>query len=49
METTDVRSDNLYDAFDFKQRPRAFVPIKAPPFVPSSDTRTGSPDVEDPQ
>jgi phospholipase C len=49
MQTTDVRSDNLYDAFDFKQRPRAFVPIKAPPFDPSSDTRTGSPDIEDPE
>jgi phospholipase C len=49
MGTTDVRSDNLYDAFDFKQQPRAFVPIKAPPFNPSSDTLDGSPDIEDPQ
>jgi len=34
LGTTDVRSDDLMDAFDFTQSPRAFVPIKAPPFTP---------------
>ena len=43
-----LRADNLYDAFDFKQTARSFVTIKAPPFVPSSDTVTGVPDEEDP-
>ncbi len=34
LETTDGRADDLSDAFDFSQPPRAFVPIKAPPFDP---------------
>jgi phospholipase C len=29
---TDERADDLMDCFDFTQRPRAFVTIKAPPF-----------------
>ncbi len=41
MGTTDVRADNIYDAFDFKQRARTFVTIKAPPFVPSPRYRFG--------
>ncbi|MBV9719953.1 MAG: hypothetical protein JOZ77_11585 [Candidatus Eremiobacteraeota bacterium] len=32
LGTTDERADDLKDAFDFTQKPRAFVPIKAPPF-----------------
>ena len=34
LNATDKRADDLMDAFDFAQRPRSFVPIKAPPFVP---------------
>jgi phospholipase C len=30
LGTTDVRADDLSDFFNFKQRPRAFVPIHAP-------------------
>ncbi len=37
LRATDVRSDDLSDAFDFKQTPRPFVTISAPPFVPSQD------------
>ncbi|HEY1429057.1 MAG TPA: alkaline phosphatase family protein [Candidatus Tumulicola sp.] len=48
MGTTDLRADDIYDAFDFKQQARTFSTIKAPPFVPSSDTVTGVPDEEDP-
>jgi phospholipase C len=48
LHTTDDRSDDLMDAFDFTQNPRTFVPIKAPPFHPGNDTLAGSPDVEDP-
>jgi phospholipase C len=48
MGTTDVRADDIYDAFDFKQQPRAFTTIKAPPFQPTTDTVTGAPDEEDP-
>jgi hypothetical protein len=48
MGTTDVRADDIYDAFDFKQQPRTFTTIKAPQFVASSDTVTGAPDEEDP-
>ncbi|MGB9652002.1 MAG: alkaline phosphatase family protein [Candidatus Cybelea sp.] len=36
LDATDVRADDLKDPFDFSQRPRAFVPIKAPPFKPGS-------------
>ncbi|MBV8372176.1 MAG: hypothetical protein JOY69_02860 [Candidatus Eremiobacteraeota bacterium] len=34
LDTTDRRADDLKDAFDFRQSPRTFVPIKAPPFQP---------------
>jgi phospholipase C len=34
LNTTDVRSDDLSDFFDFNQQPRRFVPINAP--LPSS-------------
>ncbi|HEY1654314.1 MAG TPA: alkaline phosphatase family protein [Candidatus Tumulicola sp.] len=34
LHGTDMRADDLMDAFDFKQSPRKFVTIKAPPFVP---------------
>ena len=37
LHATDVRSDDLSDAFDFKQTPTPFVTISAPPFVPSQD------------
>jgi phospholipase C len=37
LRATDVRSDDLSDAFDFKQTPTPFVTISAPPFVPSQD------------
>ncbi len=47
LGTTDKRSDDLGDCFDFKKPPRQFVPIQAPPFNPSSDTTSG-PDIEDP-
>lgn len=30
LNTTDVRSDDLRDFFNFKQKPRAFVPIHSP-------------------
>ena len=43
LKTTDRRSDDLSDAFDFTQKPRPFVPIKAPPFQP-----TNGPYIEDP-
>ncbi|HKU81904.1 MAG TPA: alkaline phosphatase family protein, partial [Candidatus Tumulicola sp.] len=48
LGTTDARANDLTDAFHFGQSPRAFVTIKAPPFVPSRDTMPGSPNVEDP-
>lgn len=48
LGTTDKRSDDLSDCFDFKKPPRQFVPIQAPPFNPSSDTTSG-PDIEDPE
>ncbi len=35
LHSTDGRADDLKDCFDFTQKPRAFVPIKAPPFVPN--------------
>jgi phospholipase C len=44
LGTTDVRADDLHDAFAFAQHPRKFVAIKAPPFNPSGARR----DVEDP-
>jgi len=37
LHATDERADDLQDAFDFSQSPRAFVPIKAPPFVPGGN------------
>ncbi len=48
LDTTDKRSDDLFDCFDFTKPPRQFVPIQAPPFNPSSDTTSG-PDIEDPE
>jgi phospholipase C len=47
LGTTDVRADDLMDAFDFTQQPRAFTPIKAPPFN-GRDALMSPPDVEDP-
>jgi phospholipase C len=43
LDSTDKRSDDLMDAFNFSQKPRAFVPIKAPPFHPAV-----GPNIEDP-
>ena len=37
LHATDVRADDLSDAFDFKQTPNPFVTISAPPFVPEQD------------
>ena len=34
LKSTDVRANDLSDAFDFTQSPRPFVVISAPPFVP---------------
>jgi phospholipase C len=48
LHTTDQRSDDLTDMFDFRQQPRRFVRIKAPPFHPGPDTLTG-PDRSDPE
>lgn len=45
LHTTDVRANDLMDAFDFSQTPRPFVQISAPPFVPSNER---SRDLEDP-
>jgi phospholipase C len=45
LKTTDVRADDLHDAFDFSQNPRSFVPIKAPPFKPGSDPSTDEEDL----
>jgi phospholipase C len=36
LDATDKRSDDLMDAFNFSQKPRTFVLIKAPPFHPSA-------------
>ena len=36
---TDQRADDLMDAFNFARQPRAFVPIKAPPFVPGKQSQ----------
>ncbi|HYL27796.1 MAG TPA: alkaline phosphatase family protein [Candidatus Nitrosotalea sp.] len=36
LTTTDMRADDLKDAFNFTQKPRAFIPINAPPFNPSA-------------
>jgi len=36
LHATDGRADDLRDAFDFSQKPRTFVPIKAPPFDPGA-------------
>jgi phospholipase C len=35
LDSTDRRSDDLMDAFDFNQQPRKFSKIDAPPFNPS--------------
>jgi phospholipase C len=45
LQTSDVRSDDLMDAFDFTQKPRVFQPIKAPPFRLKS---YAGPSLEDP-
>ena len=34
LHATDERADDLSDAFDFSQQPRAFLRIQAPPFDP---------------
>lgn len=39
LGTTDVRSDNLLDCFDFKRKPRTFHRIPAPPFVPGAKSQ----------
>ena len=44
LDATDVRADDLKDTFEFSQRPRAFVPIKAPPFKPGSSQGSGEED-----
>ncbi len=36
LHATDGRADDLRDAFNFNQKPRAFKVIKAPPFVPGA-------------
>jgi phospholipase C len=36
LKATDVRANDLSDAFNFTQAPRPFVPINAPPFVPEA-------------
>jgi phospholipase C len=36
LGSTDVRANDLSDAFDFTQQPRPFVVISAPPFVPKT-------------
>jgi phospholipase C len=38
LEATDVRADDLMDAFDFHQQPRKFIDIPAPPFDPGPNT-----------
>jgi phospholipase C len=48
LHTTDRRSDDLMDMFDFGQAPQRFVRIKAPPFRPGPDT-LGGPDRSDPE
>ncbi|HEY1655699.1 MAG TPA: alkaline phosphatase family protein, partial [Candidatus Tumulicola sp.] len=48
LGATDVRANDLTDAFNFGHPARAFTPIKAPPFNPGPDTRDGAPNPEDP-
>ncbi len=38
LGATDVRANDLSDAFDFTQSPRPFATISAPPFVPKGKT-----------
>jgi phospholipase C len=45
LYSTDQRADDLRDAFNFAQKPRVFVPIKAPPFHPAPNAIA---DEEDP-
>jgi phospholipase C len=47
LNATDVRADDLSDAFDFTQTPRPFVPISAPTFSPEEKTPDQA-DAEDP-
>ncbi|MBV8371954.1 MAG: hypothetical protein JOY69_01720 [Candidatus Eremiobacteraeota bacterium] len=44
LQATDERADDLKDAFNFGQKPRRFVTIKAPPFHPSTSTSIGDED-----
>lgn len=41
LGTTDVRANDLMDAFDFAQTPRPYVQISAPPFVPAQSGTKG--------
>ena len=47
LHTTDVRSDDLMDSFDFSKSPRPFAKIKAPPFHPAKGPSSDL-DAEDP-
>jgi phospholipase C len=50
LHSSDRRSDDLMDAFDFTQKPRKFEPIKAPRFEPGRDAgadRGADTDVQD--
>ncbi len=42
LGTTDARSDNLRDCFDFTQTPRRFRTIPAPPFTPDDPVGKGA-------
>jgi phospholipase C len=44
LGSTDERADDLRDAFDFTQHPRAFVKINAPPFNPGESAPTNDED-----
>jgi phospholipase C len=44
LESTDVRADDLKDAFDFHQHPRPFKDIPAPPFDPGPNTQPADED-----
>ena len=48
LHATDVRANDLSDAFNFPQSPRPFVVISAPPFVPAKDAQTKPRTPEDP-
>ncbi len=42
LHATDARADDLMDAFDFAQPPRAFTKIRSRPFVPARDDGSGA-------